>query len=285
MNRKIIIKFIIAELILFVLLIFTVLNLFGILYENNNRKMIKWNMIDSPGEVVCRTARPNSDWSELPLSKAFKKKYTPQKGILNDETIKEVVYDMTVDKDSQVIVLTVIDNRKQDEFYVHYLLNDKNELDDIEIIKHKLSYDENGKEIIYKRTMNEINYKGNLQGLADIGRLEYDIFEYISVTDNYKTKFAGGFVNSRGFEYYSISTIDELCSFNDKIVYLKCEYPKVDDEGNIIDLIDPTDHNLTLYYCIHFYVNEKNWLDDIDVNEVSKEEIDILLSKKKLMNN
>ena len=277
MNNIITKLFLAVELILFLLLVFALSVWNNVVTNNNNTNNTHLSMLDEPGEVVWITACPNSDWSELPLSQQFKRKFNPKKGILNDESIKKVVYDITVNKEEQIVVLTVIDNLKEDEFYVHYILNNKNELDDIEIVKHKLSYDENGKEVIYKRTMNEINYILNLESLADPSRHWEDIFQYINVTDNYKKKHSSGFVSSRGFYYYSIQGIEEICDFENKIVYLKCEYPVVDENGWAIE---PVDEGLTLYYRIHYTTNEKRWLDDIEVEIVSDEEINRLLSEK-----
>lgn len=271
----------VSEFILIALLIIVINSLIRVINHNNNLDKIELNMIDNIGEVILKTTVVNNDWSDLPLSKEFRKKFRPETGILNDSSIKEAGYNRLIDKDNQIIELVIYDNRKEDQFWVHYKLNDKSELDDIEIIKHKLSYDENGKEIIYKRTMNEINYIGNIQVLADPDRLEYDIFEYICVTDNYLKKYPNGFVSACGFDYYSISGIIELCSFEDKIVYLKSEYPKYNDNGEM-DLFASCDPDLTMYYRVHYYTNEKNWLDDVEVEELSKEQIDKLLAETKI---
>ena len=277
-NKKVKLILVLLASVLMTLVVLLIVNIMRIVniekdYSSMNKQ--KLNMDENYCEVVRSVAIPNYDWSILPLSKKFRKKFSRKKGILNDESIKEVGYYYTSSKEEQLVQLVVIDGLKEDEYYVHYFLNDQNELDDIEIVKHKLSYDENGKEIIYKTTMNEINYIGNITQLAAPwrGTTYIDFFDYINTTEKYEKKYRGGFVSSKGFEVFSIQEIKELCSFVDKIVYIKCEYPKYEGD-DIIGM----DDDLTSYYKVHYYTNEKNWLDDVDVVEMSKEEIDSLLA-------
>lgn len=278
MDKKHKIAFITSELLLITLLIIAIISFIRIVNHNNSLKATKLNMIDNIGEIILKTTVTNNDWTDLPLSENFMEKFRPETGILNDSSIKEAGYDRLIDTVNQIVKLVVYDNRKEDQFWVHYFLNNKNELDDIEIVKHKLSYDENGNEIIYKRTMNEINYIGNIETLADTYHIEYDVYEYINVTDNFLKKHAGGFIRTRDFEWYSVSAIKELCSYEDKIVYLKSEYPKYNENGEM-DLFESCDPNLTMYYRVHYYTNDKNWLDDVEVEELSKKEIDKLLAE------
>ena len=94
MKKKITKLFIIVELFLFLLLVFALVNWKNVATYKDITNRTRLSMLDAPGEVVWITARPNSDWSELPLSRNFKRKFSPKKGILNDESIKKVVYDM-----------------------------------------------------------------------------------------------------------------------------------------------------------------------------------------------
>ena len=180
---------------------------------------------------------------------------------------------------NQIVVLNVDHEYKQEYYYVYYTLNENNELDDVEIVDKKLLYDENGNKIIHKESISEENYEDVLIKLADPYNINHAELEtdFYNLTENYIDKWSGGFVNSRGFDYYSRYIIKELSSFKKRIVYIKCEYPKFDNNGDIIDI----DEDLTLYYKVKFFMNTDLWLDDVEVEEVSKKEVDRLLNEKK----
>lgn len=238
----------------------------------------KLNMDDDFINIVYRTIKINSNWSNLPLSKNFKKKFNAKNGILNDNTITDIYGGINSNKEKQIVVLNIKHGLKDEEYYIHYTVNENNELDDVEIVDKKLLYDENGNKIIYKESISEENYEDVLIKLADPYNINHAELEtdFYNLTENYISKWSGGFVNSRGFDYYSRYIIKELSSFKKRIVYMKCEYPKFDKNGDIIDI----DEELTLYYKVKFFMNTDLWLDDVEVEEVSKEEIDMLLNAK-----
>ena len=247
----------------------------------NNKQTVdnKLNIDDDIAEIVRQTAVKNNKWDDLPLSKKFKKKYNSKDGILVNDNYTKLSWSLSgTDIQQQIVTLIVFHNLKKEYYYIHYTLNESNELDDVEIVDKKLLYDENGNEVIYKKSMTEKNYLHNLKCVAYPSRLEYEIFEYINVTDNYLTKWKNGFV--KGDYTFSIQAIEELCDYEKQIAYLKCEYPKRDENGDIADVFNPVDDELTLYYKVKFFTNKDLWLDDVEVEEVSKEEIDRLLSEK-----
>ena len=253
--------------------------------ENNitNSDKIVLNMDDDFAQIITNTAKRNSDWTNLPLSESFKKKYNNRIGILGKDDDYTNLYGSNYmsNKEKQIVVLYVDHNYKQEEYYIHYTVNDNNELDDVAIIDKKLLYNENGEEVIYKKSISEENYENVLIKLADPYNINHYEVEtnYFNLTNKYMEKWGGGFVNNRGYDYYSKHIINELSSFKDSIVYMQCVYPKFDDNGDIIEL---KDKDLTLFYKIRFFTNEDNWLDDIEVEEISKEEIDKLLEEKKV---
>ena len=258
-------------------------NIDKIEYVESNLKNVdnKLNVGDDWVKIVKMTAEKNSDWSKLPLSKSFKKKYNSQYGILGKDDNYTYLSSNSYESNeiNQTVVLNVDHEYKQEYYYVHYTLNENNELDDVEIVDKKLLYDENGNKIIYKESISEENYEDVLIKLADpynINHAELEI-DFYNLTENYISKWSGGFVDSRGFDYYSRYIIKELSSFKKRIVYMKCEYPKFDKNGDIIDI----DEELTLYYKVKFFMNTDLWLDDVEVEEVSKKEVDRLLNEKK----
>ena len=233
-------------------------------------KSDKLNMNDDFVNIIYFTVKKNSDWSILPLSKKFRKKYNSKTGILNDNKITNISGGGDSDKEKQLVVLNIFHNAKKEHYYIHYTVNDKNELDDVEIVDKKLLYDENGNEVIYKETMDGA-YVSNIMLLAAPGRLEYDPFDYIYVTDNYLNKWSDGFI-----DYDTSCGIDDVAGLEDKeqhLVYLYVIQDKFDENGNIIG------NEWEKYFRVHYFVDSNMWLDDVEVKEISEEEINKLLSE------
>lgn len=236
----------------------------------------KLDIYDNIAEIVRQTAVKNGKWEDLPLSKTFKKKYNSKDGILADDNYTKLTWSLSgTDTQRQIVTLIVFHNSKKEYYYIHYTLNENNELDDVEIVDKKLLYDENGNEVIYKETMDGA-FVSNIVLLAAPGRLEYDPFKYIYVTDNYLNKWSGGFID------YNISCgIEDISGLEDKehqLVYLYVVQDKFDENGAIIG------DEWEKYYKVHYFVDNNFWLDDVEVEEVSKEEIGRLLSEKEREN-
>ena len=208
----------------------------------------------------------------MPLSKNFKKKYKIEEGIFIDDNYTHcgIFNDSSFDKLNQIVCYNVWHNYQGEWYYVHYILNNDNELDDVEIVDKKLLYDENGNEVIYKETMDGA-YVSNIMLLAAPGRLEYDPFDYIYVTDNYLNKWSDGFI-----DYDTSCGIDDVAGLEDKeqhLVYLYVIQDKFDENGNIIG------NEWEKYFRVHYFVDSNMWLDDVEVKEISEEEINKLLSE------
>lgn len=287
---KIVITFIIILLlVIFILIIKSIKNtIFNDTLRKETENIIqekKLNMDDDYVDIIRTTAEKNADWSNLPLSKSFRKKYKQKSGILNDDKITylSVRSGNVNNKEDQIVVLIVDHGAKNEDYYIHYTLNDQNELDDVEIVDKKLLYDEEGNEVIYKETMAGA-FISNIISLAAPWRLEYDPFDYICVTDNYLKKWGGkGFIPGFDIEienhdnaYVSIDYYDNLCDKEKQEVYFNVEYTYIENDGK-------PDAKLACDYIKYFKVNysiDKNaWLDDVKVEEVSKEEIDRLLEE------
>lgn len=237
----------------------------------------KLNMNDDFVKIIKTTAEKNGNWDELPLSKEFKKKYNAKNGILGkDDNYTYLSSDSyNSNKIEHIVVLNVDHNYKQEQYYIHYMVNDQNELEDVEIVGKKLLYDENGNEVIYKETMDGA-YVSNIMLLAAPGRLEYDPFDYIYVTNNYLNKWSGGFI-----DYDTSCGIENVTGLEDKeqhLVYLYVVQDKFDENGDIIG------DEWEKYFRVHYFVDSNLWLDDVEVEEVSKEEIDRLLADADMNN-
>lgn len=264
----------------FVVILVTVLTIFFININNSTNKdnnkdqtiVNKLNMDDDFVKIIRITAEQNSDWSKLPLSKSFKKKYNSKYGILGKDDNYTYLSSDSYDSNKleHKVVLNVDHEYKQEQYYIHYTVNENNELDDVEIVDKKLLYDEYGKEVIHRLDAGV----GAIISLCAPYRLEYDPIQYYNVTDKYLEKWAGGFIPQQAIQ--GVIDIPEIEDKTDNIVYLKSDYPKLNEDESII-----IGEGITRYFKVHYFVNEDMWLDDVEVEEVSKAEIDILLKSVK----
>ena len=278
-----IVKVIKAALIIFALTIIGILVIFIINLKkvNNsatNNEYIVTNMLnmdDDFGKILRETAKKNGNWSNLPLSDNFKEKYTPIDGILKGDNYTNLyLMKSGMNKAEQIVVFNVSHNFKEEEYYVHYTVNDKNELDDVEIVDKILRYDENGKEVIYKVSMDKDNYEFNISRLAYPFGGDRDPRDYINMTNNYIGKYYNGFIQISVADRITALPITKISDYDSSIVYLEIEYC-IYNGDEIGDWYGP------MYYKIKYATDENLWLDDVEVEEVSKEEIDRLLSEVK----
>ena len=265
---KIISIFVIVIVILSLVMLFNnKKNDINIYNNKTNENDIKLNMDDDFINIIYYTVKKNSDWTNLPLSNKFKNKYNPQNGILNDDGITNISGGGDSDKDKQIVVLNIFHNSKKEEYHIHYILNEQNELDDVEIVNKKLLYDENGKEVIEKANTSA----GAIISLCAPYRLEYNPLDYYNVTENYIKKWGGGFIPQQAIQ--GVLDIPKLNDEVNNIVYIESEYPELDESESII-----IGEGLKRYFRVHYFVDENMWLDDVEVEEVSKTEIDRLLA-------
>lgn len=239
----------------------------------------KLNMDDNYVDIIRTIAEKNSDWSNLPLSKKFRKKYKSKYGILGKGDNYTDLYGSyrLSDKEKSIATLVIFHNYKKEEYYIHYILNDQNELDDVEIVDKKLLYDEEGNEVIYKRDMNEA-WIGNIIDLAIPWRFNWDRCNLIYTTEKYNNKWRNGFIPTYDCEHFDIKEVKDLCNKDKKEVYLDINYEYYNEEDGLILSTIKIDKR---YYKVHYTTDDNLWLDDVEVEEVSKEEIDVLLNKAK----
>ncbi len=141
--------------ILAILLIVLLININKFINSNDaniqNEPVIsdKLNMDDDFVMIIRATAERNSDWSKLPLSNGFKKKYNNKYGILGKDDNYTYLSSNSYDSNKldNIVVLNVDHEYKQEYYYIYYTINENNELDDVEIIDKKLLYNENWEEV------------------------------------------------------------------------------------------------------------------------------------------
>lgn len=239
----------------------------------------KLNMDNDYAQIITNVAKRDLDWSNLPLSNRFRKKYKNKYGILGKKDNYTDLYGTTIgsDNNNQIVILYVSHNYKQEQYYIHYTLNDQNELDDVEIIDKKLLYDEEGNEVIYKRDMSE-TWIGNIIDLAIPWTTEWDPFDYIYTTTNYDKKWVQGFIPTFDCKHFDIREVKDLCNKDKREVYLDIEYGYYNEEDGLIISTIKIDKR---YFKVHYFTDKNMWLDDVEVEEVSKEEIDKLLFETK----
>lgn len=240
---------------------------------NEKQSLNKMNMNDDFVNIIYRTVKKNGDWSDLPLSKKFKKKYSVKNGILNDDKITDIYGGGNSDKEKQIVVLNIKHGMKDEEYYIHYILSENNELDDVEIVDKRLLYDENGNEVIYKVSMDKDNYEFNISRLAYPFGADRDPRDYINMTNKYIDNYYNGFIQIPVADRITALPMTKISNYNNKIVYLEVEYC-IYNGDDIGDWYGP------IYYRVNYTTDVNMWLDDVEVEEVSKEEIDRLLSEK-----
>ena len=239
----------------------------------------KLNIDDNIAEIVRQTAMKNNKWDNLPLSKTFKKKYNSKDGILINDNYTKLSWSLSgTNTQQQIVTLIVFHNSKKEYYYIHYTINENNELDDVEVVDKKLLYDENGNEVIYKVSMDKDNYEFNISRLAYPFGADRDPRDYINMTNKYIDNYYNGFIQIPVADRITALPMTKISNYNNKIVYLEVEYC-IYNGDEIGDWYGP------IYYRVNYTTDVNMWLDDVEVEEVSKEEIDRLLSEKEKESN
>lgn len=265
--------FIAKKKMIFLLLLVITLFLLVIFFNNNIKKInsnaklsmdtdyakIIWSVAAKDGQHMSKRAL---SWRDLPLSKKFIKKYGAGFGILNDNTVDLIDYTSEfpkTDKNKQIVCIDVVHGLKEEEYYVHYTLNDFNELDDVEIVEIKQITDEKGREIDEEEneTISEPitieNYISRFTYLTLHPYYEwqngaYDVWSIVSVTEEYFDKYyTKGLIEDLFPGEIKTTEISQKSNFDQRIVYVKAcndeiiKFYKIifelDDHGSLNDYI------------------------------------------------
>ena len=186
-------------------------------------------------------------WENLPLSQHFKNKYSHSKDIINNINKYEKTFAVGVDGDYIIPNVMILYADKKNlinsdlvstRFYFKYILNDKNELDDIELIRQVDVDSTTGKRLDGKTEIMSFPYIPYYMALFTDHRLnDEEEFKVLPIADNCTV------INKPNVETWTKPKIilNEFVDKEDKIfdeVFLKIEYSEGVKEWRIKYSID-----------------------------------------------
>ena len=206
------------------------------------------------------------NYNEMPISKNFKTKFKSVNDIIKGNCIGESadsVFDNNVGTNNIMSIRYKTGKGYEDIAYkLHYTINEKNELDDIEILDSRVLIDENGSYMHY----DEYHYYSENQVLAtDIlcfpYRNDFDGDPYrVYVTDKFNEKFP---------------YCQDDKNLNDGIVgdtdYLICGDVTCDKEQSNVCYAEFLDVDYTKTYKITYIIADNGYIDDAKIELYKKE--------------
>ncbi len=244
MNKKKIIILILG-IIVFILIVVLLRNCIvnnKILNEEDIETEVDYyEFTDERWAIGYEVAKKNGDWSKLPLSEEFRKKYNEKDGILGKEEYDKIEYAPMWAQDFERledhVKFFVITQGKKKTAYTYIIFdNDDGLVDDIYLYEKFILYDENGKELgIPKYTFD--NFSPSLYFKKIF--LEFKE-EEIETTENFKKKyphFIDLFIHYSPIDYnIALYDIEESEGFNliftdeekKKYIYNNIAYFEVD---------------------------------------------------------
>ena len=100
---------------------------------------------------ICEFLKGNIEYDKFPLSSKFKNKFKSVNEIVQGKVMGTIeansdIFDINADYEKQIMGIGVKTGNGYEEiiYQLHYIVNDKNELDDIEILDSRVVIDENG---------------------------------------------------------------------------------------------------------------------------------------------
>ena len=236
---------------------------------NNETKMTNEYIVkykDNWEMLINYFLRGLINYNEMPISKNFKAKFKSVNDIIKGNCIGESadsVFDNNVGINNIMSIRYKTGKGSEDIAYqLHYKINEKNELDDIEILDSKVLIDENGSYMHY----DEYHYYSENQVLAT------DILCF-----PYRNDFDGDpyrvYVTNKFYEKFPYCQDDE--NLNDGIVgdtdYLICGEVTCDEEQLNICYAEFLDVDYTKTYKITYKIADNGYIDDAKIELYKKE--------------
>ena len=263
--------------VLYILLIFVIISFTAIIVtlminkKSKNSDNIKSDTIEkdeirisdlniSGEELINILTRKNGDWSNLPLTNNFRKKFNEQDGILGtlnyDSVEKNPYYNNKYPFENYSYI--VVKNGKQETAYMYsFILDIEGEhYEDFRIDRVFYLTDENGNELDAKSIINIDNYVESFYMLS----AGYEDEQCIGVTSKFHTKypyFLDIFEHYSPLEYNHIKFVEEKSSWERKEAYFE---------------VDSALECKKRYYLVEFALDEKGYLDDVVVHKVNEVE-------------
>lgn len=206
------------------------------------------------------------DFDEFPLSINFRNKYKTIQDIFGrsgkEKYIFENFYFDSYDESMSNIITIIYKTENGFEeiaYQLHYIINENNELDDIEILKSRVYREEDGHypKYTYYRTYNQ-NSIAALFCLTipkrswDDGAVTYLTDNYINHHKDYKTE---SIIPWKDWLYLDESTV------------------KQDDENDRIWYVEVVNTKEVRKYKIEFIIDENDYVDDYIIEEIERREV------------
>ena len=255
------IKYILLGMIVLSILVIIV---FNIIKNNDNFVVDEYKKDYYIGEgwheLVLEVAKKNNDWTGLPLSKKFRKKYNSKDGILGKIEFDTVELNPFSAKDNYIGTMChlLIKNGKRQSAYIYWQKYDNNAklLDDVELVGPIDMFDENGKALDYR-----LPFVGKTKLHNVYQLIRGNIYETgVAVTDKFHKKypfFLDLFIHYSPLSYNEIEFLKEESDLDNNIAVfevnsiLECKKRK---------------------YEVKLIFDDKQYLDDAEVKFVKEED-------------
>lgn len=207
------------------------------------------------------------DYNEMPLSKNFCQKYNNVRSIVPGNVfgiLENIIFNNTNEELKNCMTIHTKTGKGSEDiaYLLHYKINEKNELDDIEILDSRVLIDENGSYMHY----DEYHYYSENQVLAT------DILCF-----PYRNDFDGDpyrvYVTNKFYEKFPYCQDDK--NLNDGIVgdtdYLICGDVTCDKEQSNVCYAKFLDVDYTKTYKITYIIADNGYIDDAKIELYKKE--------------
>ena len=211
--------------------------------------------------VVCyELAKKNGDWSRIPLTENFKKKYNEKDGILGDITYDKIEYMPYSGTDSDFTFkeyytyFVIYQGKKQVAYFFDLYYDNNGWIDDVKFYDIIETYDENGKKFEEEKVGIDSNtWTYCFYNLAHGGDAE----RQVGVTEKFHKKYLYFFSI---FEHYS--------------PYMTIEFEEEKSSFDKMDLYFKTDCSLECKnkeYKVKFLLDSNGFLDEVYVEKIGEE--------------
>ena len=239
--------------------------------ENDKSVNIDYDMDYARGgekwlELCYIVAKKNGDWSNLPLTDNFRKKYNEKDGILGDVEYDNIEYRPYADTEEDLYfkdyyTYFVITQNQQKTAYIFSpeYIDEDILLNDVGIFDKVLISDENGNKIkSYGHYFNDNSYSYCFYMLSHGGNDE----KSVAVTEHFHRKypyFLDLFIHYSPLTFNHIEFVPERSSWERKEAYF---------------IVNSQLECKKRYYKVKFTLDNRGYLDDVKVNKVNEEEYD-----------
>ena len=273
MNKKKIIILILG-IIVFILIVVLLRNCIvnnKILNEEDIETEVDYyEFTDERWAIGYEVAKKNGDWSKLPLSEEFRKKYNEKDGILGKEEYDKIEYAPMWAQDFERledhVKFFVITQGKKKTAYTYIIFdNDDGLVDDVYLFEKIILYDEDGNALgIPKYTY--FSYNMGIESYFKTLAYGGDEADIIEVTDNFRKKypnFIDLFIRYSPGEYNILTYIfDDETQTIAAITYDKENNVFVYEDMVAKMEIDSLLEKVKRYYKVVYSIDEEGFLDD-----------------------